>query len=571
MAANRSSVAAPGVAEAIDYAEAVVAGTVPAGRLARLACGRFLRDKVAADGGTGPWGFEPDLVEAALLFAGQMPNIKGPEAGRPLRLMAWQRFVFANLFGFVERGTTTRRFRQAVVYVPRGNGKTTLAAPIGLYLTFVEGEGGAEGYAAAVTRDQARILFEAAREMVRRSPGFRAAFGVGVGANAIHQERTASRFAPVSSDAKALDGLNVQVAVCDEIASHKTPEVYDVLLTAMGKRRHPLLLSISTATGNNAGIGRQLWDYAARVLDGVQEDERLFALVHAADPGDDPWDEATWVKANPSWGQAVQPDAIRAIMRQARNNPAQEAAAKTRHLNLWVGADEALFSMRAWQACEDRALTLDDFAGQPCHIGLDLARKTDLAAMAIVFPGRDAEGRATYHAFARCYLNESAVLEARNPSYPGWAAAGHLTITPGDETDFSAIEDDLRDFCARFEVQSVGTDPWQAAHLSQRLRAEGVNMVDFRTTTQNLSPAINELDAAMRSGRLAHDGNPVLSWCIGNVVGHEDRRGNLFPAKARDNKIDAAVALMMAVGRAQASEADPQPDISAFLTDPLFA
>src|SRR3712207_1701230 len=237
MAARTPASAAPGVAEAVAYAEAVVAGTVPAGRLARLACGRFLRDKAAADAGTGPWGFDPDLVEAALLFAGQMPNIKGPEAGRPLRVMAWQRFVFANLFGLVERGTATRRFRQAVVYVPRGNGETTLAAPIALYLTFVEGEGGAEGYAAAVTRDQARILFEAVREMVRRSSGFRAAFNVGVGANAIHQERTASRFAPVSSDAKALDGLNVQVAVCDEVASHKTSEVYDVLLTAMGKRR----------------------------------------------------------------------------------------------------------------------------------------------------------------------------------------------------------------------------------------------------------------------------------------------------------------------------------------------
>src|SRR5919107_3366169 len=244
-ARQKPSAAAPGVAEAVAYAEAVVAGTVPAGRLARLACERFLRDKAAADAGAGPWGFEPELVEAALLFAGQMPNIKGPEAERPLRLMAWQRFVFANLFGFVERGTATRRFRQAVIYVPRGNGKTTLAAPLALYLTFVEGEGGAEGYAAAVTRDQARILFDAAQNMVRRSPGFRAAFGVGVGANAIYQEATACRFAPVSSDAKALDGLNVQVAVCDEVASHKTPEVYDVLLTAMGKRRHPLLLSIS--------------------------------------------------------------------------------------------------------------------------------------------------------------------------------------------------------------------------------------------------------------------------------------------------------------------------------------
>src|SRR5215212_4786495 len=569
MAAKRPASAAPGVAEAVTYTEAVVAGTMPAGRLARLAGARFLRDKAAADAGAGPWGFEPDLVEAALLFAGQMPNIKGPEAGRPLRLMPWQKLVFANLFGFVERGTTTRRFRQAVVYVPRGNGKTTLAAPIALYLTFVEGEGGAEGYAAAVTRDQARILFEAARAMARRSPGFRAAFGIGVGANAIHQEGTASRFAPVSSDAKALDGLNLQVAVCDEIASHKTSEVYDVLLTAMGKRRHPLLLSISTATGNSAGIGRQLWDYAARVLDGTQVDERLFALVHAADETDDPWDEATWIKANPSWGQAVQPDAIRAIMRQARNNPAQEAAARTRHLNLWVGADEALFSMRAWLACEDASRTLDDFEGQPCHIGLDLARKTDLAAMAIVFPGRDDEGRATYHAFARCYLNEAAVLEARNPSYPGWAAAGHLTITPGDETNFGAIEDDLRDLCGRFDVQSVGTDPWQAAHLSQRLRTEGVNMVDFRTTTQNLSPAIIELDAAMRAGRLRHDGNPVLGWCIGNVVGQEDRRGNLFPTKQRDGKIDAAVALLMAVGRAQASD-DGAEDITAFLLNPVM-
>src|ERR687898_981473 len=538
-ARQKPASAAPGVAEAIAYAEAVVAGTVPAGRLARLACERFLRDKAAADSGAGPWGFQPELVEAALLFAGQMPNIKGPEAGRPLRLMPWQRFVFANLFGFVERGTTTRRFRQAVVFVPRGNGKTTLAAPIGLYLTFVEGEGGAEGYAAAVTR---------------------------------HQDRTASRFAPVSSDAKALDGLNVQVAVCDEIASHKTSEVYDVLLTAMGKRRHPLLLSISTATGNNTGIGKQLWDYAARVLEGAQEDERLFALVHAADPEDDPWDEATWIKANPSWGQAVQPDAIRAIMRQARNNPAQEAAAKTRHLNLWVGADEALFSMRAWREAADPSLALEDYEGRDCHLGLDLASRTDVAALALVFPERDPEtGKATYTAFARCYLNEAAVLEARNPSYPGWAAEDYLAITPGNETDFDRIESDILELCRRYRVASVGFDPWQSTQMAQRLRAEGVNMLEFRATTQNFSPAILELDAAMRSGRLRHDGDPVLEWCVGNVVGKPDRRGNLYPAKQRpEQKIDAAVALMMAVGRAMAEDTN-EGDLTDFLRDPLIA
>src|SRR3954464_1655077 len=137
--------------------------------------------------------------------------------------------------------------------------------------------------------------------MVLRCPEIRRRYGVEALANAVWQERTASNFRPISSDAKALDGLNVQVAVCDEIASHRTSEVYDVLLTAMGKRRHPLLLSISTATGDNAGIGKQLWDYGARVLDGVQDDDRLFALIYTADEGDDPWDEATWIKANPSW------------------------------------------------------------------------------------------------------------------------------------------------------------------------------------------------------------------------------------------------------------------------------
>lgn len=565
----------PGVASGIGYAQQVLSGAIPACRFVHLACSRFLRDLQEAQAGRGKWAWAPHLAQAAIGYAGCCPNIKGPEAGKPLRVMAWQAFVFANLFGFVERGTTNRRFRQGVVFVPRGNGKTTLAAPIALYLTFADNEGGAEGYAAAVTRDQARILFDVAAQMVRASPALQnvrdrdgGLLKVEPGANAVFQVATNSKFRPISSDAKALDGLNVQVAVCDEIASHRTSEVYDVLLTAMGKRANPLLLSISTATGNTSGVGKQLWDYSARVLEGKAEDERLFALLYTLDSDDDPWQESSWIKANPSWGQAVQADAIRGIMRQARQNPAQEAAAKTRHLNVWVGADEALFSTRAWEACQDSTLRLEDFEGQPCHLGLDLARKTDLAAMALVFTSRDDEGRPTYAVFARCYLNESAVLDARNASYPGWAASGHLIITPGDETDFGQIEDDIRELCGRFEVLSVGTDPWQAAHLSQRLRAEGVNMMDFRTITQNLSPAIQELDAAMRSGRLRHDGNPVLTWCVGNVVGVEDRRGNLFPAKTRDSKIDAAVALLMGIGRAQASD-DGQQDITAFLLSPV--
>ena len=225
--------------------------------------------------------------------------------------------------------------------------------------------------------------------------------------------------------------------------------------------------------------------------------------------------------------------------------------------------------MRAWREVADPSLALEGFEGQDCHLGLDLASRTDLAALAVVFPDHDPDtGKARYAAFARCY--EAAVLEARNPSYPGWAAKGHLAITPGNETDFDRIEGDILELWRRHRVASVGFDPWQSTQMAQRLRAEGVDMLEFRATTQNFSPAILELDAPMRSGRLRHDGDPVLEWCVGSVVGRPDRRGNLYPAKPRpEQKIDAAVALMMAVGRAMAEDAS-ESDLEDFLRSPVI-
>jgi phage terminase large subunit-like protein len=541
------------VEDALAYAKRTADDPAAASIHARAACERFVRDHAEARKDSR-WRFDDASAIRAMLFAQQMPNIKGPEANKPIRLMDWQKFAYANIFGFKEPGSDTRRFRQGGIFVPKGNGKTTVSAPLAMYMTFGEGEGGAEGYAAAVTRDQARILFDTAQHMVRRSPDMQREWRVGALTNSIFQEHTASRFIPISSDAKALDGLNVAVAVCDEIGSHRTSEVYDALITAMGKRRQPFLLSISTATSNSAGIGKQVWDYVMRVVQGGQDDDRLFGIIYSIDDQDDPWEEATWIKANPGWGRSVQPDAIRAIMRQARNNPSQEASARTRHLNVWVGADEALFSTRAWNACGDPALHISAFEGRECHIGVDLASRADLAAVVAVFPQQvtvDGAQSTLFTVFSRCYLNEAAVMEARNPSYPGWAANNELIITPGNETDFNTIESDILDMCKRFRVASLAFDPYNSVHLAQRLTSQGVPCVEFRSNTLNFSPATRELEAAIRGGRIQHDMNGPLAWCIGNVVGHTDARDNVYPRKARpENKIDAAIALIMAIARA---------------------
>ena len=248
----------PRIAIGIEYARDVVAGRIRAGKWVRLACARFLQDLEVAESGRGPWAFDERFAIRPIHLAGRLRNVKGPEAGQPLRLMPFQFWLIANLYGFTERGTTVRRFRQASVWVPKGNTKSTTAAVLALYTTFLEDEGGAEGYSAAVSRDQARIVFDMAKVMVERDPDFRRRFGIEVKMNALHQASTASRLMPISSDAKALDGINVHFAVLDEIASHRSKAVYDVVITAMGKRRQPLLLSISTCTDNHLGVGKQV-------------------------------------------------------------------------------------------------------------------------------------------------------------------------------------------------------------------------------------------------------------------------------------------------------------------------
>ena len=295
----------PRIQLGIQYARDVAAGKIPAGKWVRLACKRFLDDLDAAESGHGPWAFDERFAIRPIHLAGKLHNVKGPEAGQPIRLMDWQLWLISNLYGFIERNTGIRRFRQASVFVPKGNGKSLTAAVLALATTFLEDEGGAEGYSAAVSRDQARIVFDLCKVMTQRESDFRRRFGIEVKVNALHQARTASRLMAISSDAKALDGINVHFAVLDEIASHRSAAVYDVVITAMGKRHQPLLLSISTATDNMLGVGRQVWEYTEKMLNQQLVDDRFFGVIYAADSDDDPWDERTWQKANPAWGQMV--------------------------------------------------------------------------------------------------------------------------------------------------------------------------------------------------------------------------------------------------------------------------
>lgn len=557
------------VGRGVRYAEDVVSGHVPACRYVRLAAQRFLGDLDASEAGRGRWAFDAELADLPRQFIEALRNYKGPLAGTNLALMPWQIFILINLFGFIDRKSGFRRFHQAVIYVPKGNGKTCLAAGIALYMTFAEGEGGAEGYSAAVSREQASLMFNDAKQMALQCPELLQDLGLGVNARTLYQDVTASRLTALSSQAKSLDGKNVHVAVCDEIASHRTSGVYSALQTAIGKRSQPLLLSISTATDNTAGIGKILWDDCVSLLEGVVQDDRLFALIYTIDlkdqtsEGDPVHQEATWRKANPGWGVTVQPDAFRSLAAQAARSAAHEADFKTKNLNVWTAALNPLFSMASWAACHDPALKIEDMWGKDCFIGLDLASRQDLACAVLVFPERSSDINLRYKVFAQFYINEAALTDPegrKNAMYAQWVDDGWLIATPGNETDFGFIEADILAFASRVKIQDVPFDPWNAVQFAQRLEASRIKTVEFRQNVANYSAPTKELSSAMNAGRIAHDGNPVLAWCISNVVGRYDANDNVFPRKVdgrNEKKIDGAIGLIQAIGRAMVAWRGP--------------
>lgn len=549
----------PNVAEGFQYARDVIAGVIPACQWVRKACDRHEGDLNRIPDADWPFTFSAAKAERVLMAIQMFREIRGPRAGKRFRFGPWQKFVVASIFGWIDKVSELRRFRYVFMAVPKGNGKSSLAATIGLHMLALDGEGGAEIYAAAVTRDQARIVFNLAQHMARNDATFRQKYGIAVHAHAIVQESTASVFRPLSRDAQALDGLNIHLAILDELAAHKTREVHDVLVTATGKRAQPLVLGITTAGANQSGIGYEQWKYTLKVLSRQTADEAFFGIIYTIDDSDDWQDAASWIKANPNWGSSVNPEVIQNLAHRARQIASQQTAFKQKHLNVWTNASVAWMNMQAWHACGDPELRETDFASDECVIGLDLAAKIDLTACVKIF-ARIIDGVQHYYAFARFYLPEAAILDGRNASYGTWEADGWITSTPGEVIDQNAIQADILNDAAHHAVQDVAYDPWQALKLASDLAANDIPVIEYRPTVANFSPPMKEIDALVRQRRFHHNANPVLTWNVACVEVQEDFKGNIFPRKDRDDphqKIDGLVALLMAMGRRMALEADP--------------
>ena len=559
---------------ALGYAQGVVAGEIVACKWTRLACQRQLDDLARERTDDWPWVFDDELASRPCEFIELLPHIKGKWARerRLIELEPWQCFIITTVFGWVHHETGLRRFKEGYVEVPRKNAKSTLSSGLALFMLSADGEHGAEVYSAATTKDQARIVFDDARAMAERTPDLRTYLGVAIMQHSITVAHRASKFLPLSAEGSTLDGLNVHFAVIDELHAHKTRAVYDVIDTARGAREQSLLWNITTAGTDRSGICYERRTHVTKILDNVIDDPTMFGIVYTLDDNDDPHDPGNWAKANPNWGKSVLMDDMASASRKAEAMPSALNNFLTKRLNVWVSGESAWMDMRAWERCADvRLRDLPNFAGAKAYIGLDLAQKKDFAALSLVFehdvleagPDGVYEPVRKWHVCTKLYLNELAIQESGNAHLTGWARQDYVQVTDGDLTDFDVVAEDLRSLCSMFDVQEIAFDPALSMYFAGKLIEEGLPLVEITQRAMFFTPALIQVENLVLEKKLVHDGNPVMSWMVSNLVVKVSKFNELMsPTKERpENKIDGPIAMLMALGRALNNESTPVPEI----------
>ena len=479
-----------------------------------------------------------------------MKHSKGEFSGKQFIPSPWQQFWIALAFGW-RKTDGTRRYREVYWAVPRKNGKTTTLASIALYAMLMDGEPGAEVYCAATKMDQAKLLYSEADQMIK--------------ASALLKQRTKSmrdgifttdrtcKLVPLGRDSKSMDGLNPSCCVIDEVHAHKTSEIYDVLKSALGARRQPIIWIITTAGFDLSAWGYEQHRYAEKVVKGVIKDETFLPIIYTVD---DPnkWDDPIeWAKANPNLGISVYVDNLKEDCERAKKQPSQQPNFKTKRLNIWLASGETWIPIEDWRKHGDKTLSLDDFKGEKCWIGIDLAEKSDVAALCLCFKRGN-----HFYLFFRLYLNEYEVMKPENQHYRRWRDEGELIVTDGNATDFDEIRADLLQYNEDFRLVGVQYDPRFSSYFATKLIEDGLPMIEVAQTSTHFTEPIIQIENMVLENTMTYDGNTMVDWMMSNIVMRVSKFSGLRQPTKESNaeKIDGPVAMLMAVGQAIAEEND---------------
>lgn len=517
-----------------------------------------------ATAGDGMW-FDEQAADNACGFFECLKHVEGSNAGEKLRLEDWQLAVVGGLLGW-KRKDGTRRYREAMLLVPRKNGKTFLGAGFVLYMLCCDAERGVQAYSAAADRDQAALIHRVASGMILQDTELSARLQVYETFKSISDRQGVGIYKAISAEAKTKHGYNSHFVLVDELHAQPDRELVDVLLTSTGSRKQPLVLHITTADYDRESICNEKYDYACKVRDGIVDDPSFMPIIYEAQLEDDWTDPDVWRKANPNLGVSVSEEYLRRECQRAKEVPSFENTFKRLHLNIRTEQDQRWLQMQYWDEC-GAEVDIGELIGAECYGGLDLASTNDIAAFVLYFPD-------THALLARMFCPaESIMRRAKRDGVPydAWVRDGYLTATEGNVIDYEAIRLAILDDSERFKIKMIGYDPWNAQTIVNRLvEHDGLPMVEFRQGFASMNEPTKRFEAMVVGGLLRHGMNPALRWMASNVSVMDDPAGNIKPSKKKSTeKIDGIVASIMAVGCSMASDKAEGP--SVYESEGVFA
>ena len=483
-------------------------------------------------------------ADRAVRLINQLTHTKGPFAGQSFNLRPWQKTIVKKLF--TTRKDGLRQYRTCLLMLPRKNGKSELCAALAIYFLLFDGEAGAEVYSAAADKDQAALVFNVAAAMIRNDPELDRVCEIIESQKRIVHRASGSFYRAISAEAYSKHGFNASVVIYDELHAAPNRELWDVLSTSQGARSQPLMMAITTAGYDRHSILWELYAHAKKVQENPALDPTFLPLLFEA-PMDADWnDEKVWKAANPALGDFRSLEEMRTAHARAKAIPAQENVFRRLYLNQWTEQESRWIQMAAWDACKVE-ISRASLRGRRCYVGMDLSSTKDLTALVAVFPGEDG----TFQILPRFFVPSGSMRERSNRDrvpYDQWAREDYLTATPGDVVDYEAVRQQLKDWAAEFEIRQIAYDPWNATDLVTRLtEVDGFTCVAMRQGFASLSAPTKEIEKAIISQKLQHDGHPVMRWNVSNVSVETDPTGNIKPSKkVSTERIDGVAALVMA-------------------------
>ena len=494
---------------------------------------------------TGPYIFDEARASRPIAFIERFcKHSKGEWAGQSISLELFQKAYIQALYGFIERSSGCRQYRESFFLVGRKNGKSTLLAGLALYMLTSDGEGGAEVYSTATKYAQACLLFDEAHNMIKQSPALARHFRKRK--SDLYYEPAMSKFQPLARNSDTLDGLNASFVIMDELHGVKDRNLYEVMRQSQSARRQPLMIMITTAGTVRECIFDDMYSYAAGVADGAIADLHFLPILYELDDRSEWTDPAAWIKANPALGAIKKLDDLTAKVERAKQNRNELSGVLCKEFNVRETVKTAWLSFD--DINNETAFDLEAFRGAYCIGGVDLSITTDLTAASLLLMKRGDDRKYIVQMYWLPADRLAERVQQDKIPYDKWFDHGLLRLCAGNSINYSDVTAWFVETVKQYDLFPawVYYDSYSARYFVEEMQMQGFNMVRCIQGAKTLSLPMQMLGADLQAHKVIYNNNPVLKWCLTNTGVQTDRNGNIVPIKNQSPKqrIDGTAALL---------------------------